>query len=79
MDTIAMPGVFLGERVAWSGNALTILDDELLAKIDRPYLSASTAKSMHSCPARLVADRSMPRGFDLFGAAELGSAAHTVL
>ena len=71
--------LYLGNRVAWDGDRLIITDDELLARIDKPYLSASTSKSMHSCPSRMVSDRAMPSGFDLFGAAELGTAAHTVL
>lgn len=58
---------------------MLIVSDELLEKINKPYLSASTSKAMHSCPAHLVVDRALPRGFDLFGAAELGTAAHTVL
>lgn len=73
------PALYLGNRVAWDGDRLIVTDDELLARINKPYLSASTAKSMHSCPSRMVSDRAMPSGFDLFGAAELGTAAHTVL
>lgn len=73
------PALYLGNRVAWDGDRLIVTDDELLARINKPYLSASTAKSMHSCPSRMVSDRAMPSGFDLFGAPELGTAAHTVL
>ena len=81
MDTTpASPMLYMGDRVAWDAKGnLIITADELLAKVDRPYLSPSTAKSMHSCPARMVSDRSMPSGFDLFGPTEKGSAAHTVL
>nr|WP_276513276.1 PD-(D/E)XK nuclease family protein [Cellulomonas hominis] len=42
-------------------------------------MSASTAKAIHSCPARLVGDKALPRGFDLLGAPERGTAAHLVL
>lgn len=79
METIATPSLYMGDRVAWLDGKLIVTDDELLAKVDRPYLSASTSKSMHSCPARMVSDRAVPSGFDLFGATEKGSAAHTVL
>ena len=78
MDT-PTPALYLGDRVAWRGTKLVIADEELLARVNRPYLSASTAKAMHSCPSRMVADRAMPSGFDLFGAPELGTAAHSVL
>lgn len=73
------PALHVGDRVAWEGTNLVVLDDELLERLNRPYLSASTAKALHSCPARWVGEKAMPSGFDLFGAAELGTAAHTVL
>ncbi len=69
----------LGDRVAWDGDRLVVTDDELLDRVNKPYLSPSTAKAMHSCPARMVAERAQPSGFDLFGAPEKGTAAHTVL
>ena len=77
--TTTTPALYLGDRVAWDGDRLVVTDDELLGRVNRPYLSASTSKAMHSCPARMVAERAMPSGFDLFGAAELGTATHTVL
>lgn len=70
---------YLGGKVAWDGETLVVTGDDLLAVLDRPYLSASTAKAMNSCPARLVADRALPGAFDLFGPAEKGTAAHLVL
>ena len=76
---LTSPALYLGNRVAWDGDRLTILDDELLDRLNKPYLSASTSKAMHSCPARLVSEKALPSGFDLFGAPELGTAAHTVL
>lgn len=81
---LSSPALYLGNRVAWDGNEkhgyrLVVTDDELLTRINKPYLSASTAKTLHSCPSRGVSDRALPSGFDLFGAAELGTAAHTVL
>jgi RecB family exonuclease len=85
METASDPGAYLGDSLAWSqpGDrttpALVVTSAELLAKVNRPYLSASTAKAMHSCPARMVSDRATPSGFDLFSATEKGSAAHTVL
>ena len=78
METLT-PALYLGNRVAWDGDRLIVTDDELLGRVNRPYLSASTSKAMHSCPSRMVADRAMPSGFDLFGAPELGTAAHTIL
>lgn len=71
----------LGDQVAWNaeGNALIITDDELLAKLDRPYLSPSTAKAMTSCAARMVAEKAIPEKFDLFKATSKGTAAHLVL
>lgn len=85
METASDPGAYLGDSLAWSQpgdrttSTLVVTSAELLAKVDRPYLSASTAKAMHSCPARMVSDRATPSGFDLFSATEKGSAAHTVL
>jgi hypothetical protein len=85
MEATENPGFYLGDSLAWTegtdtaSSTLAVTSSELLAKVDRPYLSASTAKAMHSCPARMVSDRAMPSGFDLFSATEKGSAAHTVL
>jgi len=71
--------LYLGDRVAWDGRRLVVTDPDLLRRIDKPYLSASTAKALHSCPAQYVASRALPRVEDIFGAAEKGTAAHLVL
>lgn len=79
MTTSPVAPVAFGDQVAWDKDKLVVLDPDLLAKIDRPYLSPSTAKSIKSCGARMVADKGIPRGLDLFSATEKGSAAHLVL
>lgn len=75
--TTAAP--YIGDKVAWDSTGLVVADDELLDRLDKPYLSASTSKNLHSCPARYVGDKALPGGWDLFGAPEKGTAAHTVL
>jgi len=52
---------------------------EAVAVVDRDRLSASTAKAVLSCPARMVADRLMRGPDNPLDAAPIGTAAHTVL
>ena len=59
--------------------ALIVEDGELASRIVRPHLSVSTAHAFDCCPARMCASKGLPRKYDLFGAAELGNAAHSVL
>ncbi|WP_156250830.1 RecB family exonuclease [Pseudactinotalea terrae] len=70
---------YLGDKLAWVGHHLVVTDPDLLAKLDKPYLSASTAKSVHNCPACWVGAKALPGSFDLFSPTEKGSAAHLVL
>ena len=64
--------------LAWDGNRLNITSDDVMARVDRPYLSVSTSQAMAGCPARFVAEKSMPEGVDLFSPSSLGTAAHTI-
>lgn len=66
------------ETTHWTDEALVVDDPRALEKVDRKALSASTMKSVQSCPARFVADRLRPRDEDPFSAASVGTAAHTV-
>ena len=70
---------YLGDKLAWDRDRLIVTDEELLNRLRRPYLSASTANSMESSPARWAAEKALPRGDNPFGAAELGTSAHAVL
>lgn len=70
---------FIGDQVAWDRDRLVVTSPKLLARIDKPYLSASTAKAMDQCPAGMVGKKAIPEGFDLFAANNRGSAAHEVL
>lgn len=80
-----MPGVtspelrYQGDRLAWDNGSLVVTDPALLSRLDKPHLSASTAKAIHSCPARLVGDKALPQATDIFSATEKGTAAHLVL
>lgn len=80
-----MPGVtspeliYQGDRLAWDAGHLVVTDPGLLTRLDKPHLSASTAKSIHSCPARLVGEKALPQATDIFSATEKGTAAHLVL
>src|SRR6478735_5637653 len=65
--------------LAWDGDRLVTTTDEATAAVDRARLSASTAKAVNSCPARMVADRLMRGPEDPLDPAPLGTAAHTVL
>lgn len=65
--------------LAWDGDVLVATSDFATKTIDRPYLSPSTASSLEGCPARFAADRVLPRSSSPFGAAELGTSAHSVL
>lgn len=73
------PAWTLEDRAVWSPSGLRILDPQIVASVNRPYLSPSTADAVLSCPARMAADRATPRAKDVMGAAELGTAAHLVL
>jgi putative RecB family exonuclease len=80
-----MPGVtspeliYQGDRLAWDAGHLVVTDPGLLARLDKPHLSASTAKAIHGCPARLVGEKALPQATDIFSATEKGTAAHLVL
>jgi putative RecB family exonuclease len=63
----------------WTPEGHLTLSPESLGKANRDRLSASTANSMNSCPARTAADKALPRQFDPFGPAPLGTNAHSVL
>src|SRR6478752_10709817 len=65
--------------LARDGDLLLTTTEETTARVDRARLSASTAKAVLSCPARLVADRLMRGPEDPLDQAPIGTAAHTVL
>lgn len=71
--------LYIGDKVAWDGSSLVVTDPELLSRLAKPYLSASTAKALHGCQASWAGERALPDAFDLFSATEKGSAAHLVL
>lgn len=65
---------------AWRSGGLAVLDAEVVrTRLARPALSASTMKSMQSCPARWVADKLLTGEEDPFAPAALGGSAHTVM
>ena len=70
---------YIGDQVTWDRDRLVVTSPALLARIDKPYLSASTAKAMDQCPAGMVGKKAIPERFDLFAANSKGSAAHEVL
>ena len=65
--------------LAWDGDRLVTTTVEATAAVDRSRLSASTAKAVNSCLARMVADRLMRGPEDPLDPAPIGTAAHTVL
>jgi len=71
--------VSAGEFLAWDGDRLVVTDPDQLKKVNRPRLSASTAKAIESCPARYVSDKTFPGVNNPFHATDLGTAAHAVL
>jgi len=71
--------VSAGEFLAWEGDRLVVTDPDQLRKVNRPRLSASTAKAIESCPARYVSDKTFPGVDNPFAATDLGTAAHAVL
>lgn len=62
----------------WVNGGLRVTSTDVLQRLDRSTFSASSMKSLDSCPARYVAERLLPREDDPFGPAEIGSSAHTV-
>lgn len=70
----------LADKVAWDGHDLVVTDPEILKKLRRPALSASTAKSFQSCTARWVGERLLrDEEENPFDPAPLGTSAHAVL
>ena len=65
--------------MAWEGTKLTALDPEVVDKLRRKALSASTSKSMQSCVARWAGERMLDKQVGPFEAAPLGTAAHAVM
>jgi len=77
---LTLGGLPLSEYASFDVDGhLTVSHPDLAASLDRPYMSVSSAKSLHRCPAQFAADRALARHFDLFGAAEIGNAAHTIM
>lgn len=68
----------LSQDFAWRGNELIVTSESALTKINKPYLSASTAKGLHSCPAKQVASIFIREPYNPFGAAERGTAGHLI-
>lgn len=70
----------LAEASIWDGkHGLVLTDEHAVKKLDKPYLSASTMKSMSGCTARWAAEKLLPQTEDPFGPAEQGSVVHQVL
>jgi len=78
-NELLVAGLPIGEHVAWDGDVLVARSEHAIERLTRPHLSVSTAKTFDRCAAGFVADRVLSGGFDLMGAAEIGSAAHTVM
>lgn len=69
---------FIGDKFAWDGDALVVTDDKMLSRINKPYLSASTAKDMTSCQAKYAGGKALPWTSNALSANELGTASHYV-
>lgn len=67
------------DGTAWDGNRLAITSTAVMKKLDRPYLSVSAASSLRGCGAAFVGEKAGPRDYDVFGPAELGTDAHSVI
>ena len=65
--------------MAWEGSKLKALAPEVVNKLRRKALSASTSKSMQSCVARWAGERMLGKQMGPFEAATLGTAAHAVM
>lgn len=63
----------------WDKGDLAITDEEQRNRYRRPNLSPSTSKAMEGCPARWAAEKALPQADNPFGAAELGTSAHSVM
>ena len=76
----ALPAEAISElpppEMAFCGDALTFSATDHLR---RKALSPSAMLAVERCPARWAAEATIPRPDDPFGAAELGSAAHSVM
>lgn len=68
----------LSEKLAWDGDTLRVTGDKLLGKLNKPYLSASTAKSMSKCQAMFVGKKALPDPSHVLSANQLGTASHFV-
>lgn len=66
--------------MTWEGAKLKALDPQIVEKLRRKALSASTSKSMQSCAARWAGERLLRSDDeDPFEPAPLGTAAHAVM
>lgn len=72
-------GIALADAAHFTKDGLVITDEGTLARIRRPYISVSTAAAITRCPSAMAGDRMLSGGFDLMRAAEVGTAAHTVM
>ncbi|GAB2733908.1 RecB family exonuclease [Nocardioides pakistanensis] len=69
----------VSEVFAWDNDRLVILDSDIINLIRRKSLSASTAKSIDSNPARWAFEKALPSHENPFDAAPLGTSAHSVM
>lgn len=65
--------------LAWDRDRLVITEEKAAKKLAKPYMSASTMNALASCGARWAIEQLLPRHEEAFGAAELGSSAHSAL
>jgi putative RecB family exonuclease len=68
----------LRDSFAWDGKRLVAANQDVVEKLRRKNLSASTAQSMDGCVARWAGERMLTTAEDPFGAAPQGSAAHEI-
>lgn len=69
---------YIGDKFAWDGDALAVTDDKMLSRLNKPYLSASTAKAMDGCQAKYAGEKGLPWTSHALSANELGTASHYV-
>lgn len=67
------------EIVPGGGAALTADNPDRIKKARRSWLSISVAHKVEQCPAKHLGESNLPRMFDPFSAAELGTGAHSVM
>lgn len=76
MNALLQKAPLLHDKFFWEGKRLVATSQDVVDKLRRSALSASTAHAMDDCIARWAGERMLPRGEDPWSGASQGTVVH---